>query len=234
MPNLNLTPPFRASDEPLLTLSSRIGWHLRFSEITFDDPPTLVLQATPELTVGHNKLAEQGIVWDVFALIDSVKRAGAHYVLTCDCGYAPDADIQEAVLVSHPDDETIVWELDIAGLRPVLLPELAVEDEGYIRLTFARDQYEQDIRTLVHDLQQSGGADIAIGNLTPDCYGLDHLRENYPHLDRIRVDELEPGTQGMALERLLEVDASAPLGKRSDLASGGAGRVWLLRQGKRS
>lgn len=34
---------------PALTLPSRIGWQIHYSEIIFDDPPYLLLQAVPVL-----------------------------------------------------------------------------------------------------------------------------------------------------------------------------------------
>jgi hypothetical protein len=105
---------------PALTLSSRIGWQIYYSEIIFCDPPHLILQAVPDFAGGGNDLAEHGIVWDVFALIESIKQPGAHQMLTADCGYAPDVYIEESVLVSHPDSNTVIWEMDIAGLRPAL------------------------------------------------------------------------------------------------------------------
>ncbi len=51
---------------------------------------------------------ERSIVWDIFALIDSINRPGAYQVLTADCGYAPDVYIEERALVSHPDNNTMV------------------------------------------------------------------------------------------------------------------------------
>jgi len=87
---------------PALELPGSIGWRLRYTKIIFADPPYLVLQATPVFPRCHERLADQGVVWDPLALAESIVRPGAHYLLTCDCGYAPDAGIEQAVLVSHP------------------------------------------------------------------------------------------------------------------------------------
>lgn len=197
------------ASSPVLTLAGRIGWTVRFTEVIFDDPPCLVLQAIPVFPGCSDYLAKRGIVWDVFALIDSAKQPGAYQVLTCECGYAPDADLYEAVLVGHPDEDTIVWELDIVGLRPAL--EAGFEDNpgGFVRLIFVRDEYEADIRALLRELQRCGGPPIATLDLTADVAGVEHLHAAYPNLDWIRVDTLEPDTKGMALERLLELDADA-------------------------
>jgi len=193
---------------PALTLPSRIGWQIYYSEIIFDDPPCLILQAVPEFAGGGNDLAERGIVWDVFALIESIKHPGAHQVLTADCGYAPDVYIEESILVSHPDSNTVVWELDIAGLRPALDKTLIGDHEGFVRLVFAREQYETDIRALVRALQQAGRDPIPVTMLDSCTHGLERLLTGYSARDSLPVDELEPNVEGgMALERLLELDA---------------------------
>ncbi|MBK8639357.1 MAG: hypothetical protein IPN92_14205 [Chromatiaceae bacterium] len=93
---------------PALELPGAIGWRAQYTEIIFADPPYLVLQATPVFPGGQGRLAARGIVWDPLALSESIVRPGAHYLLTSDCGYAPDAGIEEAVLVSHPDALTVV------------------------------------------------------------------------------------------------------------------------------
>ncbi len=196
---------------PALTLPSRIGWQVYYSDIVFCDPPYLILQVLPDFPGSANDLAERGIVWDVFALIDSIKCPGAHQVLTADCGYAPDVYIEEQILVSHPDTGTVVWELDIAGLRPALGAALIGDHEGFVRLVFAREQYEADIRALVRALQQAGRDQVPVTVLDSRTYGLSHLLAKYPGCDSLPVDELEPNTGGgMALERILGLDADEP------------------------
>lgn len=196
---------------PVLTLPSRIGWQIHYSEILFCDPPCLFLQALPDFPGGNKPEAGQDVVWDVFSLIDSVKQSGAHEILTCTCGYASDAGLEEFILVSYPDTDIVVWELDIAGLRPALDKTLTGDREGYVRLEFAREQYEADIRALVKALQEAGRGPVPVTALDSRTLGLNHLLANYPACDSLPVDELEPNVgEGMALERLLELDADEP------------------------
>ena len=195
---------------PVLTLPGRIGWQIYYSEIIFDDPPYLFMQALPDFPGGTDDWTERGIVWDAFALIDSIKRSGAHQVLTADCGYAPDVYLEERVLVSHPDSNTVVWELDIAGLRPALDKTLIGDREGFVRLVFVREQYGTDIRSLVKALQQAGCGPVPVTALDSRTYGLKHLLTDYPACDSLPVDTLEPGVEGMELERILELDADEP------------------------
>jgi hypothetical protein len=196
--------------EPVMTLPGRIGWSVSYSEIIFADPPYLLMQSQPDFPGCYDKPMDRGIVWDVFALIESAKRPGAHGVLTSDCAYAPDSGLQERVLVSHPDADTVVWELDVPGLRPALDHAFSGYREGFLRLVFRRDEYEADIRAIVRQLQHGATTPITAGALPADCYGVEYLRQDYPHLDVVRVGDLEPNTQGMALERLLDLDAAAP------------------------
>lgn len=196
---------------PALTLPSRIGWQIYYSEIIFDDPPYLFMQALPDFPGGNKPEAGQDVVWDVFSLIESVKRPGAHQMLTCTCGEASDAGLEEFILVSYPDTSTVVWELDIPGLRPALDKTLIGDHEGFVRLEFAREQYEADIRALVKALQQAGRVPVPVTALDSRTYGLKHLLADYPACDSLLVDELEPNTGGgMALERMLELDADEP------------------------
>ena len=196
---------------PVLTLPSRIGWQIHYSEILFCDPPCLFLQALPDFPGSNKPEAGQDVVWDVFSLIDSVKQPGAHEILTCTCGYAADAGLEEFILVSYPDTSTVVWELDIAGLRPALDKTLIGDREGYVRLEFARDRYEAGIRALVRALQQAGRGPVPVTTLDSRTQGLKHLLANYPACDSLLVDKLEPDVgEGMALERMLELDADEP------------------------
>jgi hypothetical protein len=194
--------------QPTLEMAGWLAWRANYSEIIFAEPPYLVLQMTPVFPGCHPALAERGVVWDVFSLIESVKRPGAHQLLTGDCGYAPDVYIEESVLVSHPDGHTVVWELDSKGLRPAL--DVAVDDEdGFVRWTFAREDYEHDVRALLREVQARIAKPVAVNELT-DTYGLDHLHRNYADLKTLRVEDFEPDTRGMAEERLLEIDPDAP------------------------
>jgi hypothetical protein len=191
-----------------LDLPGSIGWRSRYTEIVFADPPYLVLQAAPVFPGAQDRLAERGVVWDPLALAESIIRPGAHYLLTSDCGYAPDAGIEQAVLVSHPDSGTVVWELDIKGLRPAV-DDSCLPSQGFLRLVFVREDYEGCIGDMLRELRDWATRPNIPSDLS-GVFGLDHLREEYPDLQSIWVDELEPNVQGGALERLLGLDLDAP------------------------
>lgn len=201
------------NQNPLAEMPARIGWDVSISEIIHADPPYLVMQSIPYFPGCHRELGERGIVWDVLVLVDSVKQPGAYQLLTSDCGYAPDAGLNEAVLVSHPDAQTVIWELDIAGLRPALDNSFADVADGFIRLIFRREEYESDVRAMVSELQSVGKTSFPVHPETGK-YGLQSLLQNhgFPFPDNltIMVEELEPDTQGIALERLLELNVNAP------------------------
>ena len=198
---------------PLVEIAARVGWCTRISEIVYGDPPYLIMQSIPVFPGCHGELIELGIVWDVLDLIDSIKRPGAYQLLTCECGYAPDAGLDERVLVSHLDAHTVIWELDIPGLRPALDNSFADVTAGFIRLVFRREEYESDIRAMVSELQCVAKTTFSAHPET-DAYGLQQLLRShdfpFPITSTIMVEELEPNTKGLALECLLETNTSAP------------------------
>jgi hypothetical protein len=129
-------------------------------------------------------------------------------LLTCDCGYAPDAGIEEAVLVSHPDARTVVWEMDIKGLRPAL-DDSCLPAQGFLRLVFPREDYEGCIGDMLRELRDWATRPNVPSDLS-EVHGLEHLRKEYPDVLSVRADELEPNVQGWALERLLDLDLDEP------------------------
>jgi hypothetical protein len=163
------------------------------------------MHCIPQFPGSHDEMAKRGIVWDVFALIASAQRPGAHQVLTCDCGYAPDAELEEPIFVSHPDQHTVVWELDIEGLRPALDEALVGDGPGFVRLVFARSDYEADILTMVHEMQHIARNPVNAHALSPEVYGADHLKAKFPALQQIQVEELEPPISEVAFDRLLDL-----------------------------
>lgn len=150
-----------STTEPLLTLPARLGWVLGRSFIYGSggaNPPTeQVLKFIPALECGLELAGEYGdIVLDLKALFESARKPGGYFLLTCECGYADDADIKEFIFVRHPSPDTIAWELDIQGLRSALVKEMwLTHQDGYVRLIFERSQYVADLRRMVVEVQQA-------------------------------------------------------------------------------
>ena len=192
--------------EPFLERPARLGWRTRYSEIIFSDPPYLILQAVPTVPLAHPSLDERGIVWDPLSLIESVRRPGGHQLLNCTCGIPDCAGIEARIQVSHPDTQTIVWELDIEGLQPAL-EERLMGSEGFVRLLFERDGYEADVRALMRALRDC--ARPVPVEAVSETFGADALLPEQAHLGALEVDRLEPDCRGMALEHLLALDLEA-------------------------
>lgn len=180
---------------PIFEVPARLGWRLNYGDIIFyPDAPAVICSMTPIFPGCSDNLVARGIVWDIGALLASVRRPGAHHILNCECGYPPDAELNEAVLVSHPDDETVVWELDIKGLLPALDDWLSVY-EGFIRLIFSRQDYEADMRAMLREVQRTAQGNVAVSCLS-GAYDHDYLVANYPKLEHIGVDYFEPTRHG--------------------------------------
>lgn len=195
--------------EPAATFAARVGWRVRF-EVIFDTPPYLVMQAKPVFPGANSKPADPEIVWAVFALVEAAQQPGAYWLITCSCGYAFDAEIEQPVRVSHSDPETIIWEIDIPGLRPILAEQFAGVVEGFIRLVFARAEYEADVRNRPRELQACVRAPIAVAALADDVVHVTHLRREQPVLDRMPVEVFEPDGDGTEIEALRAFDIDAP------------------------
>lgn len=147
--------------DPLLILPARLGWQLNRSFIYGnggDNPPTdQTLKFIPALECGLQMAGEYGdIVLDLKPLLESARKLGGYFLLTCECGYADDADIKELIFVQHQSPDKIVWELDIQGLRSALVKEeWLTHQDGYVSLVFDRSQYMADLRRMVEEVQQA-------------------------------------------------------------------------------
>lgn len=180
---------------------------MRFGEITFwPDAPSVSFSLTPGFPGCSDNLAERGIVWDLWRLMESVRRPGAYSILNCECGYPDDAYLTESVCVSHPNHETIIWEIDFKGLRPAVDEALGHLD-GFMRLIFERDTYEADVRAMLREVQRVASTPVPIADLS----NLRHyasLEKEYPGCRHLLADLFEPTVHGDCdAEEFLELDA---------------------------
>jgi hypothetical protein len=194
---------------PLHVLRGALGWRIRLSRIIFADPVFLVIQATPVFPGCAPPGANPDAVWDLAELLKSVRRPGACELFTCTCGDAPDAGIDGAVHVSHPDPHTVVWEMDVREMREVLDPILASEPEGFLRWVFDRADYEAGIRRFIRDFQQAARRSWPVHELPEDVEGIFWLHQDHPQLDALPVQMLEPDGTGLGLKELLTLDPDA-------------------------
>jgi hypothetical protein len=155
---------------PLAEWPARLGWSLA-RKVIHSEPPGLCICFIPDFPGCNAAIAETGIVWDVLALYDSARRPGGYFLLNSDCGYPPDSYIEEVVFVSHPNADTIVWEIDIRDLRPSLAPHWQDED-NCLRLVFEREQYEADVRSMLREARAASSPDLPVEELEPDVQGL--------------------------------------------------------------
>ncbi len=231
---------------PVFETTARLCWRLCHGEIMLDpEMPSVTYSLTPIFSGCSDRLAERSIVWNLWALLDSVRRPGGHDILTCECGYPSDARLEEAVLVSHPDDATVVWELDIQGLKPALADDLAGWG-GFVRLVFQRPEYEADIRAMLREVRRTQGASIPVTDLV-EVRGQGFLVENHPEIRHVVADLFEPTVHGdFDGEAFAQLDDEAawpreplfPPGARVEigyfgnelcLVDGRASRVWIER-----
>lgn len=205
--------------EPFSELPARLGWRKNFTQIILDpEQPYVEFSLTPEFPWFSDKLAERGIVWSLWNLLASVRCPGAYQIVTCECGYAPDACLEERICVSHPDEMTVVWEIDIKGLAPALDDALEVV-EGFIRLRFVREEYEADIRAMLREVQETAHTPVSLAQMA-STDGIEFLRGNYPDCLSLPAGVFEPGERGCDLEDFVAMDYAAPWERKSVLPAG--------------
>lgn len=149
---------------------ARLGFRLAFQTI-YAEPPYQIVRLIPEFPeVRADIEAKTTIVWDLPQLCESIRKPGGYDVLNCTCGLPDDAGIDGMVFVSHPNDTTVVWEIDIADYRPAL-NERWHSCGGYLRLVFRRAEYEADIRAMLQTVLTAGTADLPVEEYDPNRRG---------------------------------------------------------------
>jgi len=195
--------------KPFFEMPARLGWRKRYGEFIFyPDAPCVTFSLTPAFPGCGDKLGERGIVWDLWCLVESVRRPGAFSVINSECGYPPDAYIETNVSVSHPDDITVIWELDCKGLSPAL-DDAFVDLEGFIRLVFTRKAYETDVRGMLREVQNTARTPTPIADLA-EAYDFEHLEKMYPDCRFVAEYRFEPTVHGGCdAEEFCALDAEA-------------------------
>jgi len=205
--------------EPFSELTARLGWHKRITQIVFDpDQPFLEFSLTPKFPWCSDKLAERGIVWSLWDLLASARCPGAYQIVTSECGYAPDAYLEQRICVSHPDAMSVVWEIDIKGLARALDDALEVV-EGFVRLRFVREEYEADIRAMLREVQETARTPVTLAQMA-GAHGFEFLCGNYPDYTSLPAAVFEPGERGCDLEDFVAMDCEAPWGRKAIFPAG--------------
>jgi|GEM_PF-1486023 len=175
----------------VLETPARLDWRPRVVGLILDNEGfTADLAFEPVFPHCAEGLYEHGdIVLDVRCLIDSAIRPGGYYILTCSCGYAEHAGLEEQVHVAHPDPNHVVWELDIERLAPALAAEL--KGPGFLRLVFERAAYAASIKRLLTHAQHIAAAPQPL-SLCDDQKLVAELLSGTNGHDSVIVDGLEP------------------------------------------
>jgi len=199
---------------PLAECPARLGWTLA-DETTYADPPWLTVRLVPSFPECHPAINETGIVFDLLDLFHSAQRPGSYFLLNCTCGYPPDAGIEEMVLVSHPDANTVIWELDVSGLGPVLEDYWAWHN-GFLRLIFQRAEYETDLRAMLRDVRSAGSTALPVEEVDPGgCSAYERVMALHDEKLCLREPLLPAGTVlefGLFGLNLLVIDGKPDLG----------------------
>jgi hypothetical protein len=178
---------------------AQLGFRLAFETIDGDDDPAYqVVRLIPEFPeVRANIEAKTTIVWDLPQLCQSIQKPGGYHVLNCECGIGDHSGLRGLAFVAHPDDETVVWEIDLPDHRTAL-HERWRDQTGFLRMHFRRADYESDIRAMLAAVLSAGSPELPVEEYAPD----NHHGEAYEWLqsraaanDWSRQQIFPPGTR---------------------------------------
>jgi hypothetical protein len=147
--------------------NARLGFHLAFQTI-HADPSWQIVRLIPAFPEVYPDIEEKtNIVWDLPQLCDSIRKPGGYHVLNCSCGLSDHAGLNGLAFIAHPDDETVVWELDLPGHYPAL-HEHWEGASGFLRLVFNRAEYEADIVAMLAAVLSAGSPELPVEEYEPD------------------------------------------------------------------
>lgn len=139
------TPPTQGT-APLYAITGKIDFDMFFETIGYYDNSSYEAELLfiPKFPFCAKDLKEYPIVWEPERLVRSYTTPGSYELITCSCGESEHAGITGCVYVSHPDDQIILWEMNISDFKPALCPELQ-DKKGYIRFEFFRENYRKSL-----------------------------------------------------------------------------------------
>ena len=175
----------------ILERAARLGWRLRFNDIMLLRRGFAVTcSMTPVFPGCSALLAERGIAWDLRALLASIERPGGRPILNSECGYPPDAYLNDHVLVSHPSPDRVAWDLDTRALAPALEADLVQGWDG-LRLVFSRPEYERDIQAMLGEARAAMQRGVLLTELT-QTHWVKMIKVHLPDTVHLPIYEFEP------------------------------------------
>ena len=173
--------------EPTSTRDGVLDWQFCFDDLRHSDPPSISIDLLPIFTGYDPAINEDAcIVWDLHALVKSAQRPGKYYLVNCECGYAPCSEIYAGFHVTHPNAETVVWEIDTHILHNLLAPEFRTETPHFLRLVFTRNDYEEKIFQLITAVQHYIATPFAVCDLPQNTQEI--LAQYFPTMKHIELD----------------------------------------------
>lgn len=146
---------------------ARFGYCLVFQTI-HAEPTWRIARLIPKFPEVRADIGQDtDIVWDLPQLCESIRKPGGYHVLNCTCGISDHAGLMGLTFIAHPDDATVVWEIDIPDHRPAL-HERWRDQTGFLRLTFRRADYEADIRAMLAAVLAAGSPELPVEEYAPD------------------------------------------------------------------
>jgi hypothetical protein len=105
-------------------------------------------------------------VLDFYDLFRSAQTLADYFLLTCSCGYAAHADIDESVQVTHPSADVVAWHLPWQSYGDFICADVVRSADALV-LHFDRRQYESDLQAMWREVQ-AAHQNLPVFELQPD------------------------------------------------------------------
>lgn len=171
---------------------ARFTGQIYFRLITFcPDDPDVDFCLLPDFPYScQKKILKNEVVWDPLALHQSLLKPGYYYPFTCCCGVPDCAGINAPIKVSHPDDSSLLWDIDIEENASMLADNLPAGIR-YIRLHFARREYELILQKMLQAILHAFTQTIPFEQLS-HCVGAESLTGIFPDRTSLPAGTFEP------------------------------------------
>jgi hypothetical protein len=153
-----------------MPIRARLGWKLEREQLIYDtgedgvQHEEQIIRFKPDMP--WLEPGDSEWVLDFYDLLRSAQTPEDYFVLTCSCGDAGHADINESVCVTHPSADVIAWHLGWKSYGGFISADIARSADALV-LHFDRAQYEADLQAMWREVQATH-QDLPVYELQPD------------------------------------------------------------------
>lgn len=127
-----------------------LDYEIVLSVVVYMDPPEAGLLIHPRISGMRLQHLDDELCIDLKALLHSVDNEGEDYLLSCSCGWAPDAEINAPIAFTHPDEQVICWHFETSMHETLFEDDLP--DDSRVTLRFERRAYIDTVQRMQREV----------------------------------------------------------------------------------